>query len=366
MSEQYRQVLLAAGILTLLGQAGEVVAFLYLELHITTSGLYWIGVGSTIVVGGGIVYGARWMARSGLSPSRYPRIGYWCLAGLVAYLLLNIGFIATMPGLLWEDIVSWLRWAVVLGAGFGMAIGVFEARSIEQAIAADRAERQAEYLEEQRDNLELLNEVLRHDIRNNLAVINGYTDLLDEHVDEEGEAYLATVAASTGDAIALTQTARDLADVILQSEPEDQQVSLADTLGQQVEEIRTKHPDAVVTVEEPVPETPVVADTMLETVFRNLLQNAIQHNDKDTPHVTVTAREQAETVQVQTADNGPGVPEMHKEEIFGKGEKGLESSGTGIGLYLVNMVVERYGGDVWVDSNEPHGSLFVVELPVAE
>jgi signal transduction histidine kinase len=71
-------------------------------------------------------------------------------------------------------------------------------------------------------------------------------------------------------------------------------------------------------------------------------------------------------VRVEIADNGPGIPDSRKETIFGKGESGLESAGTGIGLYLVDSLVEAPGGDVWVEDNDPAGSRFVVELPTAE
>jgi signal transduction histidine kinase len=105
---------------------------------------------------------------------------------------------------------------------------------------------------------------------------------------------------------------------------------------------------------------------MLEAVFRNLLQNAIQHNQKAVPEVTVSAEEADDSVRVRIADNGPGIPESRKDEIFARGEKGLESAGTGLGLYLVETLVDRYGGDVWVEDNEPEGAVFIVELPIAE
>ena len=68
---------------------------------------------------------------------------------------------------------------------------------------------------------------------------------------------------------------------------------------------------------------------------------------------------------VHIADNGPGIPDERKDEIFGRGEKGLESSGTGLGLYLVDTLVQRYGGDVTV-SDGTEGAEFVVTLQRAE
>ena len=116
----------------------------------------------------------------------------------------------------------------------------------------------------------------------------------------------------------------------------------------------------------PPAETTVVANEMLDSVLRNLLKNAIQHNDSEIPEVQVSATERAGMAVVRIADNGPGVPDSQKDTIFGRGEKGLESEGTGIGLYLVETLLDSYGGDIRIEDNEPSGSVFVVELPTAE
>jgi signal transduction histidine kinase len=103
---------------------------------------------------------------------------------------------------------------------------------------------------------------------------------------------------------------------------------------------------------------------MVSSVFRNLLKNAIQHNDKRVPEVTVSATEQEETVTVRVADNGPGIPDSQKQTVFGEGEQGLNSAGTGIGLHLVSRIVDTHGGSVWVADNEPEGTVFAVNLPI--
>ncbi|MFT4911418.1 MAG: two-component system OmpR family sensor kinase [Natronomonas sp.] len=223
-----------------------------------------------------------------------------------------------------------------------------------------------ERLAEQRDDLRLLNQVMRHDIRNDLQLIGAYAELLEDHVDEAGEEYLEIIKESTESATDLTTTARDLARVMLDADCDVRSVSVEGTLAQQIEELRSGHPGAVVTVEGSIPDVEVVGNDMLGSVFRNLLRNATQHNDKTPPEVTVSAAEHDDIVEVRIADNGPGVPDAQKDEIFGRGEKGLESSGAGIGLYLVQSLVDTYGGDVFVEDNDPEGAVFVVELPIAE
>ncbi|WP_338740424.1 PAS domain S-box protein [Haloplanus salilacus] len=222
-------------------------------------------------------------------------------------------------------------------------------------------------LEEQRDNLDVLNRVLRHDIRNDLQVITGYVEILaDECDDEEADAHFETIDETLDHAIGLTKVAREMADVMLSTDEASRPVDFRTVLENELGEIRSTYSEAVVSTETAVPRVTVEADDMLHSVFRNLLKNAIQHNDAETPRVTVSVTERDDTAVLRIADNGPGVPENQRENIFGKGEKGLDSQGTGIGLYLVDTLVENYGGEVGVEDSAAGGAAFVVELPTAE
>jgi PAS domain S-box-containing protein len=245
-------------------------------------------------------------------------------------------------------------------------LGIF--KDISQRKAYER------HLEEQRDSLEVLNQMVRHDIRNGLQVVLTYGSLLEEYVDEDGQEYLEKVQSNAEMAIALTQSARDLAEAMMRTGSEREPVSLKSTLGQQLDEIQSAYTDAIVTTAGPIPSVDVMADEMLSSVFRNLLTNAVDHNDKEVPTVSISVTEAADHVTVSIADNGSGVPDDQKESIFGRGEKGIESDGTGIGLYLAETLVDQYGGEVWVEdratSQAPsaesiegsEGTVFHVEL----
>jgi PAS domain S-box-containing protein len=260
------------------------------------------------------------------------------------------------------------------------------------ALVRDITERK-EYerrLEEQRDNLDVLNQVLRHDIRNDIQLITTYAELLERECDDEtGHEYIETILENADHAVELTTLAREMADVMLSVERELNQVRLRPVLEGEIEEEQAAHPEATVTAETTIPPVSVQADDMLGSVFRNVLKNAVQHNDKAVPRVAVSTRERDGAVVVRVADNGPGVPDNQKDAIFGKGEKGLDSQGTGIGLYLVKTLVESYGGDIWVEdrtgeeppsrsdhgadrqatdsqpTDDTSGAVFVVELPKA-
>ncbi len=237
-----------------------------------------------------------------------------------------------------------------------------ESNSIDGYITASR---DVTDRKERERNLELLNKIVRHDIRNKLQVILGAGQMLEAHVDKQGQESLSRLLASAREAVEITDTARDVAEVVLRTGTEPRPVELAPVLTDEVDEIRSYHEDAVVQLEGPLPDVVVRADDLLPAVFRNLLTNAIEHNDKELPQVTVSVDEHPEHIVVRVADNGPGVPEASREEIFEEGETGLGSDGTGIGLYLVATLVEDYGGTVYVEDNDPTGSVFVVELQKA-
>jgi PAS domain S-box-containing protein len=218
-------------------------------------------------------------------------------------------------------------------------------------------------LEQQRDGLELLNEIVRHDIRNDLQVVASYAELLATRVDDADREYVERILNNAETAVELTRSARDLAGTMLQTDQSTEPTPLKRTLLAQIDDIRTSYADAVVTIDGTIPSVTVDADEMLSSVFRNILKNAIQHNDKVVPEVTVSVDITDEAVRVTVTDNGPGIPDTQKEAVFGKGEKGLKSEGTGIGLYLVNTLLKKYNGTVRVDDNEPEGTIVTITLP---
>ena len=228
-------------------------------------------------------------------------------------------------------------------------------------------ERTRDRLERQNEQLEVLNRVVRHDIRNDMTVILSHAELLREHVDDaDGREYLASITEHGTHAVELTKTVRELMETLLDDDPVESEVMvLSHVLAAELEDARAGH-NAEFTVEGTVPDVRVTANEMLSSVFRNLLNNAVQHNDSDEPEVTVSADTDEDRVVVDIADNGPGVPDGQKTDIFGKGERGIDSPGTGLGLHLVYTFVEQFGGDVWVTDNDPRGAVFHVELPLAE
>src|SRR5262249_13045713 len=113
---------------------------------------------------------------------------------------------------------------------------------------------------------------------------------------------------------------------------------------------------------------PVMGDAkLLFQVFSNLLSNAIKYSPGGGP-VTVDAHTEGGEVVVVVEDHGIGIPEKDRDRLFARYARGSNVSGivgTGIGLYLVKMVIDLHQGGVAVESREGEGSRFTVRLPTA-
>ena len=229
------------------------------------------------------------------------------------------------------------------------------------------------------DQLEALNRVVRHDIRDQMSVVYGWAQELEEYVDDDGRVALEHVLEASEDIIDLTEVVRNIVESLESDESSLGPVDLSDHLRTELERKRELYPQATFSVDGEIPSVSVRANEMLASVFRNLLGNAVEHNDADTPEVTVKAHVKPDSVAVRIADNGPGIGAESAETVFESGEKGVESTGTGTGLYLVHSLVEEFGGDVWVEergsqtadsgwqtAGERAGAVFVVELSKAD
>lgn len=218
-------------------------------------------------------------------------------------------------------------------------------------------------IEDERQQLEFINRTVRHNLLNKAQIVQGHLELLDE---DEFRDHRDIVADAVDDMAEFVRTMRAYTTALVEGEDHElEPVDLRPVVVEEVESARTSHPDVAFDCGE-IPAVSVRADELLGPLFRNLLRNAVEHNDAETPRVRVDAAREDGAVTVSVTDNGPGVPDDRKEEIFGQGEYGSHSSGSGFGLYLVRTAAEAYGGSVEVVDAEPTGARFRVTLPLAD
>ena len=219
-------------------------------------------------------------------------------------------------------------------------------------------------LRDQRDGLQLLNQIVRHDIRNDLQTVLLYLGEIAERTDGDVSEFATRAKSAVKNSTELTRSARALTTAMLRTDTDLKPIPLRETLESEVERVEeSTQRAATITVDSDVPRVTVQADELLGAVFRNLLKNAVVHNGGDI-EVRVSATTDTESVTLTIADNGPGISDERKTTIFDRGETSGASSGSGIGLDLVETLMENYDGAVWVEDRQggASGAAFKLRL----
>ncbi|GAA0247258.1 ATP-binding protein [Haladaptatus pallidirubidus] len=237
--------------------------------------------------------------------------------------------------------------------------------------ALNRAQRETELresqamVEERTDQIEFFNGVLRHDILNGITAISGNLELLDEHVPESGRSHLETVQQWSEDIGQLTQKVRSASQMVTNAESMPLgSHPLSDTLSHKVTKIRNTYPN--VSVEASVEDGLCVSgNELLGEVLENVLLNAIEHNDRSFPSLAVRAQRDEDVVRVEIEDDGPGIPDEMKSEVFDRNVTSESSGSVGFGLYFVHMMMTQYGGNIRFEDAENRGAVAVLTFSSA-
>jgi signal transduction histidine kinase len=299
------------------------------------------------------------LERSELVPEERREVILWCFSAFLLFFWLAVWseLDAVLSATLTRELVSNIVVFGSIGGAFGAIIGVNRGRATRNEILAEKTE-------EQRETLELLTRLLRHDIRNEMQAVNAHAGFLaEEDLSEDGESSLSVIEQRSDGILRLLEDTSTLIET-LGSDRELRPVSVSTVVEQEATAIRDEHSE--VTVETDVPEDlQVVADGLLHQLFRNLLSNAVAHNDPEDLRIHVGAKRRQNLVDITVSDSGTGIPEAVRETCFELGEKGPGSTGDGLGLYLVSRLADVYGGDVEVSDSPSGGAQFDITLRAA-
>jgi signal transduction histidine kinase len=235
-------------------------------------------------------------------------------------------------------------------------------RQFNQSLENLVAERTTE-LERSNDELDQFAYMASHDLKAPLRAINQLAVWL---VEDAGDA-LPSAALVHMDRMhqRIARMEKLLDDMLIYARASKQRygVEVVDThaLVHNVVELLAPPPGFVITVADSLPMLHTER-VPLETVFRNLLNNAIKHHDNvGAGQVWVTAQPKGDGVEFAVRDNGPGIaPHLHDRifEIFQSLKPRDQVEGSGIGLAVVKKIVERRGGKILVESEVGKGATF--------
>jgi Signal transduction histidine kinase len=256
----------------------------------------------------GLAYAGRRLADRSLDSDHAWSVARWCLGGGAVFTLaigLSMGIRILERRVLTEPLFTLLL-AAEAGTLAGFVAGYYRERAL---VDKRRAQESAEALA-------AVNDVIRHDLRNDLQVIELSTDLLaaesgsDRAESAHRRATQACQRLDDTEAIAKAMDGTTTLGI----------VDLAAATAEVVEQVETTHG---VEVEVDLPESALVAaNDGVRSVVDNLLENAVEHSDRDDPQVAVSVEVTGGTVRLTVRDRGPGLGEDEQASSRGPGSGG--------------------------------------------
>ncbi len=226
-------------------------------------------------------------------------------------------------------------------------------------------------LERSNKELERMAYIASHDLQEPIRMISSFMKLLQEEhsdkLDDEAKDYIdfAILSADRMKALVLDLLHYSrLNNVEEHPEPIDTAKELNDTLKQF--KLSEKYKDANIIVKTDIPEVKIKPEHF-SCLMQNLIGNGLKYQSKDaSPEIIIDCEEQDRGWLFSVADNGIGIAPENQEKvflIFKRLHNRDEYEGTGIGLALCARIVERYHGNIWVESEPGKGSKFFFLIP---
>ena len=294
----------------------------------------------------GLLVAGVWLHLSDLEDAAIWLVGQFAVLGTLSATVVVVSLLATvsLTGVDRSGLFLLLVGTAGEGALLGVLVGIASAARTRTGVA-----------NEARDRLLVLHRLLQHNVRNRLNVISGYAHLLE---DEEGHARmvvqqvdaLTTLLDETRQAV---ETAAD--------PPAPVPIGLSSMLDECVAVTRSTYPEAAISTNYPDDVT-VLATDVVAPAFENVLDNAVSHSDRDDPTVRISTTRRGDTVVVDVADDGPGITDDRKESVF----EPTTGGGHGLGLYLARELIELSGGEIWIETNEPRGTIVRISFSLAQ
>lgn len=218
---------------------------------------------------------------------------------------------------------------------------------------------------QRRERLRVLSRTLRHDIRNKLTVILGLHEVSEGLDGRERElTELATDAAA--DLQTMSEQTRRIERQIA-GESESVARDLHAIVTEAAEEVEADSPGLDISVTAPETAYGDVTEAFY-TAVREVIENAVEHNDTDHPEVDITIAESVagDYIDIRIADNGPGIDTAQAQIAEGQLEADQTMHLDGLGLWTVRWVLKNSGGDLDFSLNSPRGTIVTLQVPAAD
>lgn len=206
----------------------------------------------------------------------------------------------------------------------------------------------------------VLNRVLRHDLRNDLNVILSHAELLEFGVDKKLARHVDGIMEAVDNLSQLSKKGRHVDDVLAEEDQALEPVDVSGVVEECLQEFRKRFPDIEIRLKAPA-SIWILADHRKEVLIENLFETSIKQTDPQATEIDVTITEDDEWVKIRVSDNGQPIPPAEMKAVTNGVETPVEH-GTGLRLWLVKWLVERYGGELVIEERHPRGNLITIRL----
>jgi len=208
--------------------------------------------------------------------------------------------------------------------------------------------------------LVVMDNLLRHNLRNDLNIISGTAELIEEEVPEASDR-TAVIRRTSEALLASVEKERDVIE-LLTGDPSRERFDLTAAIERSLDTVHEELPAA--TIETSLPETATVfALRELQIAITELLENAIRHTESDPPTVELSARTTEDIVEVACADGGPPIPEIEAAVLRGDHRMTRVYHSSGLGFWLVYWAVELSDGHITVERSPAEGNRITLSIP---
>jgi hypothetical protein len=206
-------------------------------------------------------------------------------------------------------------------------------------------------------------DILIHDINNANAASLGYAELIKEGIPKSDEIFYDKMMTSIKHSSSIINNVARIRDIHSSTFK-----ALPINIKKIIESSISEFPD--LNVEYSVPELEVIGGSLLTDIFSIILENSVIYAGKDV-HVIISTDEDDEYEYISVEDDGPGIPDLRKENLFKRFQPGGDGRrGRGLGLSVCWYILNKYGGDITVSDrkkgNPEAGVVITVKLKKSE
>ncbi len=222
-----------------------------------------------------------------------------------------------------------------------------------------RLRKEKRFYERKVEEMAAFSDMVIHDMKNYIFMLDGYLSLLLE------EGYKKSYLDEIKNLVENMRILVGRSSLLLKDTEEyvkRERINLKKLLDSAVDRIIKKAEEKNIRILRNYKNIYINTDPVVLEAFINIIDNAVKYSPENSK-VEIEVVPERTTIIVRIKDEGPGIPDEFKDEIFERFKRRSNQHGMGLGLAVAKHLVEMNNGRIWIEDNKPKGSIFNIELP---